>query len=143
MKLISLLGLMAMVAALAGLWVGHALFSPKAFVIIPQLAAVSLMIWARVTFGMRSFHASANPTAGGLVTTGPYHFIRHPIYASICLFLWATGLGHPGIVTSLLDLLGTAGALARIYCEEHLLIRQYPSYRDYAKHTKRLLPGVW
>ncbi|MGI8889166.1 MAG: methyltransferase family protein [Chthoniobacterales bacterium] len=143
MKVLSLLGFMAMVAALVALWSRHALFSPQASVIILQLAAVALMIWARVTFGMRSFHASANPTAGGLVTTGPYHFVRHPIYASICLFLWATVLGHAGIVTSLLGLLGTAGALARIYCEERLLIRQYPSYREYAEYTKRLLPGVW
>ena len=52
-----------------------------------QGAAVALMVWARVTFGGRSFHFAANPTAGGLVTWGPYRFVRHPIYASILLFI--------------------------------------------------------
>lgn len=36
-----------------------------------QVLAVLLMVWARVTFGARSFHASAGPTEGQLVTTGP------------------------------------------------------------------------
>ena len=44
-----------------------------------QIAALLLMVWARLTFGVRSFHATANATAGGLVTSGPYHYIRHPI----------------------------------------------------------------
>lgn len=26
--------------------------------------------------------------AGGLVTNGPYRFIRHPIYTAVCLFVW-------------------------------------------------------
>jgi hypothetical protein len=38
-----------------------------------QAAGIALMIAARITFGIRSFHAAANPTSGGLVTSGPYH----------------------------------------------------------------------
>ena len=60
-----------------------------------QVIAVLLMLWARVTFGRRSFHAAANPTAGGLVTWGPYRYWRHPIYAAVLLFLWAGVLSHP------------------------------------------------
>ena len=71
MKLLSLTGLGAMLAALLGLWRTRSLFSPNPVVIGFQLAAVLLMIWARVTFGLRSFHAAANPTAGGLVTSCP------------------------------------------------------------------------
>lgn len=43
------------------------------------------MAWARLTFGRRSFHASAVPTAGGVETRGPYRFIRHPIYTAACV----------------------------------------------------------
>ena len=59
-----------------------------------QVAAVLLMVWARMTFGRRSFHAAANPTAGGLVTWGPYRYWRHPIYSAILLFLWSGVLSH-------------------------------------------------
>ena len=46
-------------------------FANSPLAIAVQIEAALLMIWARLTFGMRSFHLAANPTAGGLVTTGP------------------------------------------------------------------------
>src|SRR5664279_6232029 len=61
-----------------------------------QGIAVLLMIWARLTFGMRSFHATANPTEGGLVTNGPYRYWRHPIYAAVLLFVWTGVLTQGG-----------------------------------------------
>lgn len=143
MKLLSIAGFAAMLAALLGLWEIRSLFSLNPGGIAVQLAAIILMIWARFTFGLRSFHATANPTAGGLVTSGPYRFIRHPIYASVCLFLWAGVLGNFSLLSFSLGTLGTAGALGRISCEEYLLLRQYPEYRGYAHTTKRLLPGLW
>ena len=114
MKLLSIAGFAAMLAALLGLWEIRSLFSLNPGGIAVQLAAIILMIWARFTFGLRSFHATANPTAGGLVTSGPYRFIRHPIYASVCLFLWAGVLGNFSLLSFSLGTLGTAGALGRI-----------------------------
>src|SRR4051794_18856351 len=64
-----------------------------------QVIAGLLMLWARLTFGLRSFHGTANPTAGGLITTGPYRYIRHPIYAAILYFLWAGIAAHPSLFT--------------------------------------------
>src|SRR5689334_14705121 len=59
-----------------------------------QGLAFGLMLWARITFGKRSFHAGANPTEGGLVTRGPYRFLRHPIYTAATLFILAGALSH-------------------------------------------------
>jgi protein-S-isoprenylcysteine O-methyltransferase Ste14 len=132
-----------MVAGLLGLFYTHHLFSPSPLVIAPQAAAVGLMIWARVTFGRRSFHATADPTGGGLVTSGPYHFIRHPIYTSVCLFVWAGALGHLSLVSVALAALATAGGLARMLCEERLLVERYPEYLDYAARTARMIPFVF
>ena len=88
LKVISMLGLVVMIGALIGLYKIGVLFTAQPIAIALQLMAVALMVWARVTFGRRSFHAAANPTAGGLVTTGPYRIIRHPIYTAACLFGW-------------------------------------------------------
>jgi hypothetical protein len=75
------------------------------FVLAPEAAAMALMLWVRVTFDRRSFHAVANPTEGGLVTTGPYRFVRHPIYTAVCLFVlpwccraWVRCVGFAGYV---------------------------------------------
>ena len=74
LKALSIFGYLGMVAGLLGLLYLRRLFSPSPLAVVPQLAAVLLMIWARVTFGRRSFHFAANPTAGELVTTVRFLF---------------------------------------------------------------------
>jgi protein-S-isoprenylcysteine O-methyltransferase Ste14 len=108
-----------------------------------QAVAVLLMIWARITFGLRSFHAAANPTEGGLVTTGPYHYVRHPIYAAILLFFAAAIVAHPSWINAGLFLIMFAALLTRMLSEERLVVERYPEYAEYARHTKRVLPGVF
>jgi len=100
------------------------------------------MLWARLTFGRRSVHAAANPTAGGVVTTGPYRFVRHPIYAAILYFLWAGVLSHARVPHIALAALATMMVAVRIATEERLLVRRYPEYAAYAARTKRVIPFV-
>jgi len=143
LKVLSLVSLLLMVVALVGLYMGDSLFSPSPVVIVSQCLAAVLMLWARITFGSRSFHAAANPTAGGLVTTGPYRFIRHPIYTAACLFGWAGALHGGSVLALLLGLLLFAGAVGRMLCEERLVAGVYPEYQAYAKATKRMIPYVF
>lgn len=142
-RLMSVIGYLAMLAGLVGLIAVGGLFSLFPLVVLAQIAAIMLFVWARLTFGWRSFHLAANPTKGGLVTSGPYHFIRHPVYASVCLFVWAGALAHHSLMSLLLAALVTAGALLRIFCEEHLLVEHFPEYRRYAASTKRLIPYLF
>lgn len=142
-KWLSLLGFAAIVVSALLLLQRQELFSRAPRAIALQIAAALLMVWARLTFGMRSFHADAGPTAGGLVTSGPYRFLRHPIYFAILLFIWVGVIAHFSPLAVSLGALATAGAILRLLCEERLLRAQYPEYRDYAGRTKRLLPGVW
>lgn len=125
----------------------HELLGSGPIAIGIQVVAALLMFWARVTFGRRSFHAAANPTAGGLVTWGPYRYWRHPIYAAILLFLWAGVLSH-GVdpLAIALAALGTLMTAVRIYSEEQLLRAEFPGdagYGAYARRTKRLIPFVF
>ena len=107
-----------------------------------QAAAVVLMIAARVTFGRRSFHAAANPTEGGLVTYGPYRWIRHPIYAAILYFVWSTAVDHHSASAVGAALLVTFGAVVRMYAEETFLMTAYPEYATYRARTARVIPFV-
>ena len=84
-KTISIVGLIAMAAGLIWLLVSKSLFSWSPIVIAAQTAAGALLAWARVTFGLRSFHAAANPTAGGLITTGPYAYPSSDLHG--CVFV--------------------------------------------------------
>jgi protein-S-isoprenylcysteine O-methyltransferase Ste14 len=143
LKLISIIGLLVMIAALAGLYPNGSLISSQPVAVAVQIAAIALMVWARVTFGLRSFHAAADPTAGGLVTTGPYHYIRHPIYAAVCLFGWAGVLSHLSALSFSLGVVLLLGGLARMMCEERLLVQTYPEYADYANVTRRMIPYLF
>jgi protein-S-isoprenylcysteine O-methyltransferase Ste14 len=143
LRIASLVGLLLMVLALVGLLLSDSLLSRSPVVIAVQCAALALMVWARLTFGVRSMHAAANPTAGGLVTTGPYHFIRHPIYTAACLVGWAGMAAHWSPTSAMYGVLLFAGALIRMLCEERLVAEAFPAYRDYARVTKRMLPYVF
>jgi protein-S-isoprenylcysteine O-methyltransferase Ste14 len=143
LKILSILGVVAMIGALVGLYKIGVLFTAQPVAIALQLIAVGLMVWARVTFGRRSFHAAANPTAGGLVTTGPYGFIRHPIYTAACLFGWGAIVVHWSLVSVALGILLLLGALVRMMCEERLVKQKYPEYVEYARVTKRMVPYLF
>ena len=143
LKVLSIVLLLLMVSAMMGLLVCDSLFSASPVSIGVQCVAVILMVWARVTFGWRSFHVAANPTVGGLVTSGPYHFIRHPIYTAFCLFGWAGVLANWSVVTALLGTVLFVSALGRILLEEHLVIARCPEYLKYAQVTKRMIPHIF
>jgi protein-S-isoprenylcysteine O-methyltransferase Ste14 len=113
-KTVSVAGFAIMVAGIAGLFYNRALFGVHLPVIAIQVAAFLLMVSARLAFGRRSFHAAANPTAGGVVSTGPYAYVRHPIYAAALYFVWAGALDHFSWPNAAWATLLTVGAFIRM-----------------------------
>jgi protein-S-isoprenylcysteine O-methyltransferase Ste14 len=142
LRLWSLLGFAAMAGSLVALFLDGSLLSLDPAVIAAQSAAVVLVIAGRHYLGLRSFHVGAEPTHGVLVTEGPYRLIRHPIYAGVCLFVWAAAVSRHTPPTFILAALVTIGAVTRMLCEEHLLAKHYPEYAEYARATKRIIPYV-
>jgi protein-S-isoprenylcysteine O-methyltransferase Ste14 len=143
LRILSAIGYIAMVGGLVGLLVTRNLFSSSLFVIALQVLAVLLFVWARITFGRRSYHVVADPTEGGLVTEGPYRYIRHPIYTGLCLFTLAGAVAHWSWSSVLLGGLILASAVIRIACEETLVQARYPEYAQYKATTWRMLPYVY
>jgi protein-S-isoprenylcysteine O-methyltransferase Ste14 len=142
-KVASVAAFVLLVGCLLWMVTTRSLFGDGPVTIAIQVAAVLLMIWARMTFGMRSFHASADPTAGGIVTHGPYQFIRHPIYASVFYFLAGGAMAHPGFQSLCAFLIAGAMLFVRMRSEEILLIERYPEYGPYAASTSRVVPGIF
>jgi protein-S-isoprenylcysteine O-methyltransferase Ste14 len=119
------------------------IFSKNPITIIIQLCSVGLMIWARITFGLRSFHATANTTKGELVTNGPYRWLRHPIYAALIYFFWASVISYPFIETIAAVILISGGLFVRMILEEKFLLVAYDEYAAYSKRTKRIIPFLF
>ena len=138
----SLIAFIVLAAAVCALFYRHSLFATHPIGIAVQVLAVLLMIWARLTLKWRSFQPMAGPTQGGLITNGPYRFVRHPIYAAIFYFLIAGLIFHLATINIVLAVVAFAAIAVRIVSEEHLLIAQYPEYAAYAARTKRVIPFV-
>jgi protein-S-isoprenylcysteine O-methyltransferase Ste14 len=119
------------------------IFSNNPMTIIVQICSAGLMIWARITFGPRSFHAAADTSKGRLVTNGPYRWFRHPIYASLIYFFCACIISYPFIDTIVAVILICVGLLVRMILEEKFLLAAYDEYAEYSKRTKRIIPFVF
>jgi protein-S-isoprenylcysteine O-methyltransferase Ste14 len=131
------------VLGIALLYLRGAIFAREWPLMAVQAAAVALMLWARLTFGLRSFNLGAAPTQGDLVTSGPYRFWRHPIYAAVIIFVSAAAASHPGWITFALAALVAGGLFLRMRSEEQFLMEKYPGYRAYIAKTARVVPGVF
>lgn len=79
-----------------------------------------------------------------LITTGPYRFVRHPIYTAMLGLLLATGLAFSrplGLGAGLLTFL--AGTALRIRVEERLLRATFgETYDAYARQVPAVVPRV-
>jgi len=130
-------------AAVFALLFRHELFATRPAPVALQAIAALLMLWARLAFGLRSFHAGADPASGVLITKGPYRWVRHPIYTAILLFVWTGALSHAGGVSVLMAAVASGAIAARIGAEEPLLAERFPEYAAYAARTKRVIPLVF
>ena len=142
-KISSLVTFGLAVLGLAYLLFTRHLLSAHLIGIIIQGFAAGLMIWARITFGIRSFHAMANTTKGRLVTNGPYRWLRHPIYAAVIYFVWAGVLSCPLLDAIAAAVLISISLIARMLLEEKFLKLVYAEYNAYSKHTYILIPFLF
>jgi protein-S-isoprenylcysteine O-methyltransferase Ste14 len=143
LSILSIAGYLGMIGGFLALLATRNLFASSPFFICLQVGAFLLFLWARVTFGRRSYHVGADPTEGGLVTSGPYRYIRHPIYAAFCLFTWGGVAAHWSWSNGLCGGLILGSAVLRIFCEEVLVQAHYPEYAQYKAATWRMIPYVY
>lgn len=106
--------------------------------------SLALGLWTLTANRPGNFNVVPEPKAGArLVTRGPYHRVRHPMYTSLLLF--AAGLAW------LIDgwwawyaWISLAIVLwFKSVIEEHLLRKHFGAYADYQKRSKRFVPWLF
>lgn len=107
------------------------------------LVCYTIYVWATVCFGCRF----SNLTNRGIITYGPYRYVKHPAYISKCLSWWMLSLPFVAFATPSLCL--QASLLLSIKCsfywfraqaEENLLMRD-PAYQAYSAWIDQ--HGLW
>ncbi len=108
--------------------------------LIAVLSGMALAIWARIHLGRNWGMPMSERAEPELVSSGPYRYVRHPIYTGLILALFGTALA-----TNLWSLLIMLVPSAYFYyasgVEEQNLTATFPTqYPGYKAHTKRLIP---
>jgi protein-S-isoprenylcysteine O-methyltransferase Ste14 len=106
------------------------------------------MYFAYLVMRVNSFAAPvvkiATERGHRVVDTGPYAYVRHPMYAGAVLFFIGTPLLLGSWYGLALAPVLTAVIALRAVLEERMLAQELPGYRDYAARVRyRLVPGVW
>lgn len=103
------------------------------------VAGCAFAIWARFALGRSWGMPMTRHAAPELVTSGPYRFVRHPIYTGILLMLVGTSLLHP--VAAVPSAAFIAYFVYSARREESDMARRFPdAYPAYKSRSKMLIP---
>jgi protein-S-isoprenylcysteine O-methyltransferase Ste14 len=101
---------------------------------------LALAVWARVYIGRNWGMPMSRKDSPDLVTSGPYHRIRHPIYAGILLALVGTTVAVSLYWLVAVVLIGAYFIYSAVN-EERYMTEEFPdSYPAYKHSTKMLIP---
>ena len=79
-----------------------------------------------------------------VISTGPYHYVRHPMYAAILIFVVGTSLLLGSWYGLLFGMARMVVLARRAILEERTLREHLHGYTDYIAHVQyRLIPYVW
>lgn len=120
---------------------------------VPAWLVIAADIAVMLSYGLVCYVLSVNSYAAATITTGadqpvistgPYAYVRHPMYSGALLMFGLTPLAL-GSYWSLLLVIPLAAVFAwRLLDEERVLKRDLPGYAAYCDKVRyRLVPGVW
>lgn len=106
------------------------------------LVGLGLAVWARVYLGRNWGQPMSQRAEPELVTTGPYRYVRNPIYSGLILAMVATALAfnlHGLIVVAVVSAYFVYAGVV----EERNMAKRFPdTYPEYMHSTKMLVPFV-
>ena len=111
---------------------------------IAAIAGILLGLWAIGSNRPGNFNIRPTPRVGGrMIRSGPYGWVRHPMYTAVLACALACVIATPTAATwagaaALLIVLLTKARL-----EERWMITSHPEYAAYRDRTKGFLPGLF
>jgi methyltransferase len=107
------------------------------------LAANAVRWWVIRTLGNHWNVQVMDSTKLGVITSGPFRYVRHPNYAAVFAEMLALPLIHTAWITAAAGSLAHIAVLSqRLSTEERVLLAN-PEYRAAMAHKPRFLPGVF
>jgi protein-S-isoprenylcysteine O-methyltransferase Ste14 len=109
------------------------------------VAGAALVLRSRAELGLAWSFVPRADQRTGLVTTGPYRLVRHPIYLGLVLLTLGQALAFSSWLASLIVLVGIVPTFAwRARAEDTLLSRTFGGrYALYRSQTKIIIPHLF
>jgi protein-S-isoprenylcysteine O-methyltransferase Ste14 len=141
-------GLLPRIAAFVGTYLPWTItFFGKTDQALPNFASTACVLVGMVMMLVTVRHLggafSLVPQARSVVQTGPYRWIKHPLYLAEEIAVLGVVLQYLTPVTVIVFVLHICVQVCRIGYEEDLLRRNCPEYSGYEASRWRLVPYVW
>ena len=79
-----------------------------------------------------------------VISSGPYHHLRHPMYCAILIFIVGTSLLLGSGYSVIVGLIGILILARRAVLEEAVLLQELSGYADYTAQVRyRFIPYIW
>jgi protein-S-isoprenylcysteine O-methyltransferase Ste14 len=119
---------------------------PATIVVMANMITVAAFGFFLLMLRENTFAASTVTVEAGqrAISTGPYALVRHPMYASAAVLIFAIPIALVSLWGLLAAAIGIPVLIARILDEERTLSAELPGYDDYRRAVLyRLIPLVW
>ena len=120
-------------------------YSQQVGLIADAVAAAGLLtaLWARFTLGANWSGAVTFKQDHELITSGPYAFVRHPIYTGMLLMLLGTAIINGHAIGFAFLAVVTLGLWLKARDEEKMMIKHFPdTYPAYKSRVRALVPFI-
>ncbi len=107
------------------------------------LAANAVRWWVIRSLGEHWNVQVVDSTRLGVVTSGPFRYVRHPNYAAVFAEMLALPLIHTAWITALTGAIAHIGVLAQRLSTEERVLFANPDYRAAMTGKPRFLPGLF
>ena len=112
-------------------------------IIVFAVTGLIVALIARRTLAGNWSRAVAFKEDHELITTGLYHYVRHPIYTGVLLMILATALSVGTLSAGIGFVIIVLGLWFKLRAEEEILTKHFPKeYSVYKDRTKALIPYV-
>ncbi len=110
---------------------------------ILSFVGIAFAVWARYHLGKNWGMPMSVKDHPELVTTGPYRYVRHPIYTGVILSAIGTALVVGDWWICILALMCIYFIFSALQ-EEKLMAAEFPNqYPEYKKRSKMLIPFIF
>ncbi len=100
-------------------------------------------VWAIILMNTK-LRINPEPTADAkLISSGPYRFVRHPMYATVISLSLIWIVFDFTYVRFVVFILLAINMLIKIYYEENILLNSLQGYKEYVSKSKRIIPFIF